>query len=119
MAESAAIGIIALTNSETAKKTACEGFMPTFDAKTATVEQAQTYAACVQTLYPEAVNVIYAKGIFVLFLLGMVVAWARQHREGSPIDFIYFMGIFMGGILAGGVASLVILILYGVYWVFS
>jgi len=117
-----AVATTALINSEAAKKTACEGLMPVFDAKTATIEQAQTYASCVQTLYPKTYKpevIIYFKGIFVLFLVGMMVAWATQHRKSAQIDSLYFMEIFMGGVIASVAAIVVTLILYGVYWLFS
>lgn len=104
----------AVAAAQEAKRTACEGFMPTFDAKTASVEAMRRYADCVDLLYAEpltdAQTLVLKLVLVACFIGGGVGAWV-----GWDDGFNGVVGPILGflvGFVMTGVGLLIIGLLF-------
>jgi hypothetical protein len=100
---------IAAAEARKAHKLLCENTMAAYDAKTATVEQARTYASCVQEVYPtpqtETPMVVKVGAAFML--VAMVVGFLHGTSEDGPV-----FGALCGAGLAIGVGFVYALIMF-------
>lgn len=81
-----------------AKTLACKGVVDTFDSKTATIEQSQDYARCINHLYPaqlEGAEALMLKVAIVLcFMCAIYGAMHFGKKEGDW--FSALMGFLIG-----------------------
>lgn len=128
MSVSMAISSAALAESEQAeqeahdaKVIACQGSMQNFHASTATVEQMQSYADCVDVVYPQtmdATQVIALKALFVIALIGAAIGfiWPVTYNPDFPER---LMSSFLGFIFAPIGVGFIAAVGYGIYWLFA
>lgn len=100
----------------------CKVEIAAFDAKKASVEEARSYASCVQTVYPTPATgneIIAMKSLFALALIcgiGTVVMWHRDRMLYGPVD--WFMSFMCGFIVGPLVIGIFGGLLFGVVWLF-
>ena len=115
--------IIASEQAQQAKRAACQIVIEGYDARKATIEQAQSYASCIQLVHPEPLHpdeIFAGKGLFIMFLLGIVLGINQQKREGYTSDFFdYFTAGVMGGIGTAGASIILFGTVAGIFWLFS
>lgn len=99
-----------------AKDAACRAEMPGFEHNTATVQEMQGYANCVNRLHPEDTGLTHSIAwvVLICMILGVVItgvirwkSWNRKSRNSwDPVDFamVYVMSTF-GLITAAFVVS--------------
>lgn len=84
---------------------ACDGYISTYDAKAATVEQAQNYASCIHTLYPKYSNEPMTRGeawaikgaaIFVLVCIALGIWWSWRNDGYAGVGGRIFLGSLYG-----------------------
>lgn len=110
---SAAIASSAAANAAArqARKTACVSIESTYRPEVATLSEKQSYAECIELLYPQAsapftgTELFLVKGIVLLFLLSMIagawwgwkdgreIGWAALHCVMAPIALACAMAI--------------------------
>lgn len=104
----AAAGSTAASSAQatTAKKIACQSIVSSFDSKTATIQESQTYASCIQLLHPSEMSgaeVIAIKVLIVVALLGAAFGFWRgdgfSHKQ-TFVDRLLcgFCGLFLAPI---------------------
>ena len=107
-----------------AKLVACTYIMERFEPKAATLEQTQSYADCVSTVYPKQMaheDVIILKAFFVIAILGMLFGLLNANKIlRSPAGvfdyaFVGFLGFVGLPIATAAVAGFGI----GVLWLVS
>jgi hypothetical protein len=116
---------IAAQNARIAKqdRQQCRAFMPSFEAKAATVEQARYYSHCVEVIYPqplEGSELVWGKiAVVVLilaFIVGIVVGWFKDpyDRLFSVVCGAFFAPtiVFIVGLIGFGIVA-------GIRFVFS
>lgn len=114
---------IAQAAAHQAKVERCKAEIATFDSKTTTVQQAQSYADCVQTVYPQELSgggLVAAKIVFVFALLCGIAGAVWEGKRGVYPD-AFSVPLFgaMWFICGPLIAGCVIGIFYGIYWVFT
>jgi len=75
---------IAAAAAHQARVSQCKGMMLNFNAQTATVSEMREYAGCVFTVYPAPTggnDMLAAKALFVIALIGMVIGAVRAKRD--------------------------------------
>lgn len=110
--------VIAQQQAERAMKLACEAMMPTYTHQTATVEQMQVYAKCVEKLHPEELSfgaVIALKIAIVIVLLSTAVGGYIGSRGYDGTLYGAFVGCF-GSMVA---LFLLFLLLAALHFLFS
>lgn len=88
LAAGAAVASSSNSSGSSAKKTYhCNQIMPKFNPKTATVEQKQDYADCVDHFYPSMtpVDIIAAKVMIIAAFISFVIASVYCFREDGFI----------------------------------
>lgn len=129
MSASLAISSAALAQSSAANSRAriaeCKAFMPTYDPTTASVADMQSYASCIERLYPTAMSsneILLLKTAIVLALIGLVIGIYKGVSEGYYLEdkCMYSLGygvIFaaVGPFLLGLIAA----VIAGATWVLS
>lgn len=122
----------------TAEVSRCKIIIKGYDAKTATITEMREYAACVNTVYPAPMTpdeVVVAKFIFVLALLGMVAGLIYCKRSetktttnwGGGFTVTHERSSVVGYLLAGSIgfvglpiAVIVVAgIMAGIIWLFQ
>lgn len=101
--------IHAQSQAREAKTLACKGVVDSFDSKTATVEQSQDYARCVNHLYPDQLSdgqTLILK-VVIVFCLFCAAFGARHFWKEDYHWFSATLGFFIG--ICGGVAAVLIL----------
>lgn len=97
-----------------AQVTACQALTKDFHGDTATIEQRQSYAECVQVLYPQemgADSVLFIKAMIVAAILGVIVGAFREVRAGyEPFGDALFGGI--KGVIVGPVSVIAVAALW-------
>lgn len=113
MSTSTAIAVSALaisaSNSSSQRKELCKLTIDQFDNKTASIEQKQKYADCVDNVYPQTMSdpmIIIVKILIMCAFIGAGVGVWKARHEGGAIDYIMF-GIM--GLVAGVVIPLLII----------
>lgn len=121
-AVSAAAAASSAASAVAARREACKVEIANFDSKSASIQQAQSYADCVRSVYPTAMDpgtIIVLKAVFVIALLcGIAGAWVEAQKSWSDVVDIAMWGLlcFLGGpLLLGALGG----IAYGVYWVIT
>ena len=124
---SASIGIAEAASAQAsaamllARKTACTASMPRFDPGTATVQDKQEYAGCVELMFPQPMSadaILAAKVLFVFALIGMAWgAWLGKQGFGDWGDSIMFA--FLGFFLLPLGILFTALVVGGIYWLFT
>lgn len=99
-----------------AKDAACRAEMPGFEHNTATVQEMQGYANCVNRLHPEDTGLTHniAWVVMICMILGVVITGVMRWKSwGSwdPLDFVmvYVMstfGLIMAAFVVSGLAVL-------------
>lgn len=82
-----------------AKTVACKSLVSGFDSKTATVEQSQDYARCINHLYPSELSSVEAVmlKVAIVFCLACAAFGARHFWKRDDEDwFSALMGFFIG-----------------------
>ena len=83
----------------------CKAELLTYQSKGATVIQMQSYAACVNTVYPENVSndVLTAKALVIFIILstavGAAVGWKQERAESALL--LSVVGFVIGSAGAG------------------
>lgn len=116
MAGATVIAMGALTAAREAQVTACKLGMPSFNGATASIEQSQAYAQCVELLYPVTATPFQTIAIKVLILssiIGMGIGvWNAYRDKWNRTDLeTYTINTFMGAV--GG--PVVVLFLAGLW----
>lgn len=113
---------VAATEASRAHVERCKATMPNFDAKKASVSEMRDYSECVKTVYPaemSGVDIMAAKVLFVIALVGMVVGVVRSKRDSwcGWVDHVMYgiIGFVFVPLVAVSVAGL----LYGIYWLLT
>ena len=115
---------IATAAAHNAQVAQCKTLLPIFNAQTATTQEIQEYAQCVQILYPKELGAdvtIALKILFISALIGMLFAiWGtwKKDRQFAEFDDYIMMGI-TGFIVTPFLILLLALICYGIFWLFS
>ena len=102
-----------------AKDAACRAEMPGFEHNTATVQEMQGYALCVNRLHPEDTGLIHSIAwiVLVCMILGVVVTgvlrWVNS-MPWTPVDFamVYVISTFGLIVAAFVVSGLAVLFTY-------
>lgn len=123
---SAAIASSAAANAAArqARKTACVSIETTYRPGLATVQEKQTYAECIDLLYPQpsapftGTELLVAKGAILLLLLSMVVGAWWGWREMKELSFAA-MSAVMAPICLAIVAFILALVVTGVSYLFT
>ena len=99
-----------------AKDAACRAEMPGFEHNTATVQEMQGYAHCVNRLHPEDTGLTHSIAwvVLICMILGVVITGVMRWKSwGSwdPLDFVmvYVMstfGLIMAAFVVSGLAVL-------------
>ena len=112
----------ALLQAQVAHTAACQALLPTYNAQTATVTQAHTYADCITLLYPESIagpDAALLKAFIFLALVGSLLG-AYFFDEGCQKGFIdYFMAACLGAIALPFFGLTLVAAYYGVKFLFS
>lgn len=117
----------ASANANAARVTNCKTLVQGFDSNTATVEQAQGYADCVDLLYPRhqempAGDILVLKGVIVLALIGLIAGarctWSLGGGLGDRIAYSALGGI-LGAITGPMAAGLLVLLVKAVLFLFQ
>jgi len=100
----------------------CKAEIASYDSKNSSVTQAQSYADCVRTVYPEAMSATDITGLKAVFVValacGIIGAWHEKNR--SYTDFVdmgmmFFLWFFLGPVILGAIVG----IFFGIYWMFA
>lgn len=102
-----------------AQDAACRAEMPGFEHNTATVQEMQGYAICVNRLHPEDTGLIHSIAwiVLVCMILGVVVTgvlrWVNS-MPWTPVDFamVYVISTFGLTVAAFVVSGLAVLFTY-------
>ena len=99
-----------------AKDAACRAEMPGFEHNTATVQEMQGYALCVNRLHPEDTGLTSAIAwvVLICMALGVVITGVMRWKSWNswdPVDFamVYVMstfGLIMAAFVVSGLAVL-------------
>lgn len=90
--------MLSMDDQQISRKSHCLSYTKDFDAKNATVESMQEYAACVDTLYPKISEMDYqllSAIIILFFVVGTICAiieWLKFK------DFFFSVLAFIGGL---------------------
>ena len=117
MTASMAMSAAAMAMSAAAERTACEAVVAVGSPAGSSVAQMKSYAACVQSLYPDASSpglIIFLKVLFVLALVGAVVGF----RSERNMEFRLMAGV-MGAVLAPIALVALAGVCTGIYWLFT
>ena len=93
---------------------ACQTVLSSYNAKTASVSEAQTYATCVQSTYPRpwtSGETLLAKACIISALVGACICAVVASRRGYNDVVEIGTHAVMGGVLG----TLTLLLLFGVY----
>ena len=121
----AAIGISASTLNGV-KKLSCDPIVKEFNPTTATIEQKQAYANCIDTLHPQNEALIQSFQVlfilfFVVLIASSVVFYVRERGYGfsSTIDNIGFSILqgFLTSFLICGILFLIIICYFALFGV--
>lgn len=107
-ASASAQSAIAAQQAREARKVACQALMPSYQDATASVESRQSYASCVDLIYPQTmsgVEVLIVKLLIVSAVIGTVIGMYIGAREDG----------FIGSILIGMVGMLGVPCVLGVF----
>lgn len=103
---------IAIQQASEAKDQSCKVMIKSFDSKSATVQEMQSYSECVGRIYPEEVvlsglDILLIKISIVVVLVGAsIFAWKQNKgTHTGVVDWIL-------GFVFGGLLSLVLLALF-------
>ena len=110
----------AMAMSAAAERKACEAVVAVGSPAGSSVEQMKSYAACVQSLYPDAFSpglVVFLKVLFVLAIVGAVVGFRSQQQSEQLEDRLLagVMGFFLAPIALVALEGFCI----GIYWLFT
>lgn len=99
-----------------AKDAACRAEMPGFEHNTATVQEMQGYAHCVNRLHPEDTGLTHSIAwvVLICMILGVVITGVMRWKSWNswdPVDFamVYVMstfGLIMAAFVVSGLAVL-------------
>jgi len=113
---------IAQAAAHEAKVERCKAEIAGYDSKTSSVKQAQSYADCIRTVYPEAMSVADITGLKAVFVValvcGIIGGWREKngrYTDLADIGMMFFLWFFLGPMILGSVAG----VLYGIYWVLT
>ena len=107
----------AIAMSAAAERKACEAVVAVGTPSGSSVAQMKSYAACVQSLYPDASSpglIIFLKVLFVLALVGAVVGFLSERDKGFRL-----MSGFIGFFLAPAALIALVGVCTGIYWLFT
>lgn len=113
---------LAAQASHRAEVSRCEGVIQAFDStKNWTVGQAQDYAHCINTLYPQPMSSDVTwmfKGVFVLAIIGLIagIFWAKKENSGWEY---YILLPLMAAMCVPIGAAFIVGVVVGVKWLFS
>jgi hypothetical protein len=100
----------------------CAVTMGEFNSKTATVQEQQAYASCVDFVHPQPMSpavIVALKVVFVIALLGGVLGFLigdNSYRPDLSDRFLSFAKFFfLAPIIVGFIGA----IGYGIYWLFA
>jgi len=115
-----AISSAALAQSNSAETQACRAVIKSYKAETATVVEMQNYAKCVRKVHPNDLSgeaLIIVKVAIVLVLIGAIVGtwkgWVDDKWLGAG------MGFFFGAVVVVCVLFAILLVVYGVHFLFT
>lgn len=113
----------AMAAARKAKEISCKSYISSFDPKTATVEQMQQYAECVEVLHPQPMShddVIAAKFFFALALIGMLVCGGWQlYKYGLHWWEDALIHAALGFFLVPIGVGIILVLIAGVLWLFG
>ena len=99
-----------------ARDAACRAEMPGFEHNTATVQEMQGYAQCVNRLHPEDTGLTHSIAwvVLICMILGVVMTGVLRWKSGNswdPVDFamVYVMstlGLIVAAFVVSGLAVL-------------
>ena len=114
---------IASAAAHSAEVSRCEIVVQHFDSQNTTVGQAQDYAGCINTLYPQPIGAgpeIFLKVLFSIAVLGLVGALTRAYRNRKLNDWDdWLIHSLVGFIAVPCIIGFVAGIAYGLYWLFT
>ena len=113
---------IALAQNAAIRKDQCKLMLEKYEAQVLTVEQKQTYAECIQVIYPQEVSpelIIVFKCLFVISLIGGAIGYWRACRDSYGGVSEYGMYTFIGMLITPLLASIIGGVVMGVKWLFS
>ena len=101
--------ITTTAESHEAKIIACKSYMQTYNAQTATISDAHSYADCVNATYPmqiDASGVIALKIMIVVTIIATIFSGIKGFREGGIVGCLLYsllciVGIPMSSFLIG------------------
>lgn len=104
------------SNNSEVKKQACKVYEREFNSITATVEQKQDYAKCINELHPNfsGGDIIFFKCLVVLAFVTFVVSVYKGYKD---LDIIF--GLLLGALLAVFVPLLILLFAAGLCFLIS
>lgn len=119
-AAAVAIASSASVNASIARKNSCKAIINDFNSDTATIEQSQTYAECVNYLYPKSlelseVDIIGLKISFLCSLIVGVVFFIKTNDSFTEKFFHFLFGVTIMPI----VIAIFYFIFLGLKWVIS
>ncbi len=106
-----------------AKTAECKQIINSYDAKNASVAQAQTYGECVQFVYPKpsepytGFEIVAIKVCIVILLLGTIAGGVWGWKEDGPM--FGFLSAFMGAAVAAAGIGAIWLASIGLAFLFS
>lgn len=113
----------AMAAARKAKEISCKSYMSSFDPKTATVEQMQQYAECVDLIHPKPMShddMIAAKFFFALALIGMIVCGGWQlYKHGLRWWEDALLGALAGFFLVPIGVGIILGLIAGIFWLFG
>ena len=92
---------VAAQQAARAKRIACEKFVTGFEHSTATVQQRQQYAECVQVLYPTQMGgaeILWLKAAILATFIGLIVGLRCGYKDAYDRSISMFMYGFLGAI---------------------
>ena len=101
-----------------AKKIACDNMFHIFDAKTASITQMQSYAECVNFVYPRR-DPAMMKGIVAFLLLAIVIGCVIGYKQRNDFCDNGFVSAIFGGFFGAFAALVVGLLLAAIAFVVS
>lgn len=104
-----------------AKLQHCNNILNSYNSTTATVQQMQEYANCVDAVYtkePDASSIILFKVVFVIAVVAMIITAIREYKITKEIVWSSFVG-FIGFIMAICTSVFIGLLYFGFVWLFS